>query len=98
MEVSVRELKARLSEYLRRLKAGDEITVTSHGKPVGRLLPPRARAATRSAEEEAVEVLRGQSWIRPGRRGKPRVPKPIIRIEAGEKTLSEIVDEQRGPR
>jgi prevent-host-death family protein len=98
MEVSVRELKARLSEYLRKLKPGEEITVTSHGKPVGRLLPPRSRQIKRSAEEEAIEFLRRQPWIRPGKPGKPRLPKPILRIEPGEQTLSEIVIEQRGER
>ncbi|MGH6636879.1 MAG: type II toxin-antitoxin system Phd/YefM family antitoxin [Gammaproteobacteria bacterium] len=32
----------RLSQCLRRAQAGEEITVTSHGKPAARLTPPRA--------------------------------------------------------
>jgi hypothetical protein len=32
MEVSVRDLKTRLSEYLRKLKAGHEITVAEKGR------------------------------------------------------------------
>lgn len=98
MDVSVRELKARLSEYLRKLRPGDEITVTSHGKPVARLLAPRARPRQRSAEEEAIDLLRRQPWIRPGSGGKPRLPKQIVRMKPGEQTLSEIVSEQRGER
>ena len=96
MEVSVRELKARLSEYLRRLRPGEEITVTSHGKPVARLLPPRARATKKSAEEEAIAFLRSQPWIRASRVAKKRVglPKPI-KLKPGEKSLSEIVSEMR---
>lgn len=96
MEVSVRELKSRLSEYLRKLKAGQEITVTAHGKPVARLLPPRARQSRRSSEQEAIAFLRSQSWIRPGKVGKPRVPSIVVRLKPGEKTLAEIVAEQRG--
>jgi prevent-host-death family protein len=32
-------LKARLSEYLKAVKAGEEIIVTEHGRPVARLVP-----------------------------------------------------------
>src|SRR3990172_12267413 len=45
-------LKARLSEYLDAVKAGEEILVTDRGRPVARLTPigGRARAETRTAE------------------------------------------------
>ncbi|MCJ7630160.1 MAG: type II toxin-antitoxin system prevent-host-death family antitoxin [Longimicrobiales bacterium] len=36
--VSVGRLKARLSEYLRRAKAGGEVVVTDRGRPVARLV------------------------------------------------------------
>ena len=39
MIVGVRDLKARLSEYLHRVKNGQTIVITDHGHPVGRLLP-----------------------------------------------------------
>lgn len=96
MEVPVRELKNRLSEYLRRVQAGEEIVVTSRGKAVARLLAPRTRRRKSSAEEEAIARLRSQPWIRPGKTNKPRLPKPVVRIEPGEKTLAEIVNEHRG--
>ena len=37
--IGVRELKARLSEYLRRVKAGHTIVITEHGRTVGRIVP-----------------------------------------------------------
>ena len=37
--VGVRELKAKLSEHLDRVKGGASLTVTEHGKPVARLVP-----------------------------------------------------------
>lgn len=37
--VGTRELKNRLSEYLRRVKAGETITVTERGKPSGKSFP-----------------------------------------------------------
>ena len=64
MDVSVRELKNRLSEYLRRASAGEEIVVTSRGKPVGRLVGPGQPSS--GPETEAVTRLLAQPWIRPG--------------------------------
>ena len=38
-EVGVRELKARLSEHLRRAQAGEQMIVTDRGKPIASLGP-----------------------------------------------------------
>ena len=38
-KVGVRELKAKLSEHLARVKAGATVTVTERGRPVARLVP-----------------------------------------------------------
>jgi len=96
MEIPVRELKSRLSEYLRKVAEGEEVIVTSHGKAVARLVAPRsARRSRPSREEEAVAMLRSQPWIRPGK-GKPRLPRYVLRLKPGEKTLAEIVSEERG--
>ncbi|QND59737.1 type II toxin-antitoxin system Phd/YefM family antitoxin [Mesorhizobium huakuii] len=43
MNVSITEARAKLSELVRRAKAGEEIVITRHGKPVARLLPPPAQ-------------------------------------------------------
>ncbi|WP_347257901.1 type II toxin-antitoxin system prevent-host-death family antitoxin [Methylocaldum sp.] len=96
MEVSVRELKSRLSEYLRRVANGEEVIVTSHGKPVAQLLPLRSRRRAVLTETEVIGRFRGLPWVRPGSGKKPALPKPLIRIGKGEKTLAEIVSEQRG--
>lgn len=36
---AISEFKARLSEYIGRVKAGEEILVTDRGKPVARVVP-----------------------------------------------------------
>ena len=96
MEVSVRELKSRLSEYLRKASTGHEVRVTSHGKVVARLIAPGAVRNKLPAEEEAIALLRRLPWIRPGKVGKQRVGlvKPI-KLKPGTKSLSEIVSEMR---
>lgn len=35
----IRELKARLSSYLREVEAGGTVGITKHGKPIGRIVP-----------------------------------------------------------
>jgi prevent-host-death family protein len=37
--VGIRDLKSRLSDYLKKVKKGTSITITDHGKPVGRIIP-----------------------------------------------------------
>jgi prevent-host-death family protein len=40
--VGIRELKAHLSEYLRRVKKGESLSITEHGKSVALLAPATA--------------------------------------------------------
>ncbi len=96
MKISVRELKSRLSETLRRVTAGEEVVVTSRGKEVARLLPPRVRRSKASSEAELIERFRRLPGVRAGSGEKPALPKPLIRFGKGEKSLAEIVSEQRG--
>lgn len=42
MQIGVRELKARLSEHLRRAESGEQIVVTDRGRPVAMLGPAEA--------------------------------------------------------
>ena len=42
--VGVRELRQNLSKYLDRVKAGEDLVVTEHGREVARLLPSNAGA------------------------------------------------------
>lgn len=39
IRVGIRELKSKLGEYLRRVKAGETITVTERGKMIGLIIP-----------------------------------------------------------
>jgi prevent-host-death family protein len=96
MNASVRELKGDLSRYLRRAAAGEEVTVTSRGRPIARLV--RAIPQPGEDEPDPVEVRRRLAAI-PGivlpTGPKPKGSKHPIRIRKGEKTLAEIVLEDR---
>ena len=39
--VAISKLKALLSEYLTRVKAGEEVVITDRGKPVAKIIPIR---------------------------------------------------------
>jgi prevent-host-death family protein len=96
MNVSVRELKAKLSRYLKDAKAGRDVVVTSRGRPVGRLLAIPEQSAEEPAGEELLRRLKLISGVRVGNGGKPLGAKRPIKIRRGQKTLAEMVLEDRG--
>ena len=44
MEVSIREMKNRLSKYLKLVQSGSAVVITDRGRPVARLAPIVASA------------------------------------------------------
>jgi prevent-host-death family protein len=57
---AVAELKAHLSRFLRRVKAGEEILVTEHNVPVARIVP------VPPVTDERLRVLERQGLIKIG--------------------------------
>jgi len=51
---AVGELKARLSEYLRLVKAGQEVLVTERGRPMARIVPVSGEARVSSRMQRLV--------------------------------------------
>jgi prevent-host-death family protein len=96
MNVSVRDVKARLSWYLRKAHAGQDVVITSRGRPVARLLAVPEQSGVRPSAEEILERLKLLPGVRLGAGGKPQGAKRPIRIRPGQKSLAEIVLEDRG--
>jgi prevent-host-death family protein len=84
----IRELKARLSSYVREIKKGDTVVVTERGVDVARIIP-----VSQTAVERIESLLHSgfADWNR--KRLKPG--KAAARIKPGAKTLAEIVSEDR---
>lgn len=84
MQVGIRELKAKLSEYVRAASGGEVVIVTERGRPVARLTP----YDTGSAVEEGIDA----GWIDPPRRTSlsagPRHP--------AAESVMDVLDEDRG--
>ena len=72
--VGVRELRNNLSRYLRRLRDGESVVITDHGKPVGELMPA---AAGRIAEQARQLVRQGvATWSGGKPKGLAKAPRP----------------------
>lgn len=55
--VSIRDLKSRLSHYLRLTKAGELVVITERGVPIGRKLAPMAPVAKRRGKRTVARLL-----------------------------------------
>ncbi len=85
--VGTRELKNRLSEYLRRVKAGEIIIITERGKAVGQIIPIGGDLTSRLMKLAEAGVI---EWN--GQALAPYQPKAVNR---GERLLSDLVAEDR---
>ncbi len=96
MTVSVRDLKAKLSRYLKEAQSGRDVVVTSRGRPIARLLAVPDHGAEKPSGEELLRRLKLLPGVRLGTGGKPLGAKRPIRIRPRQKSLAEIVLEDRG--
>lgn len=95
MEISIRELKNQLSKYLRKVAAGDEVVITSHNRPVARLTRVQAVSEEKPTRQELLRRLKTMPGVYIAKGGKPKGARRPIRIRPGEKTLADIVLEER---
>ncbi len=92
--VGVRDLKNRLSEYLRQVRDGEEILVTDHGEVVAELRQPSPRLALPyPGLLEAVQ----QGRARLGLANRPELYAPLTpAMPVGR--AAKLLDEERGGR
>jgi prevent-host-death family protein len=85
--VDIRELKRRLSHYLRLTKTGESVEITDRGTPVGRIVP------TVLPVEDRIEAMARSGLLRWNkRRLKRRVPGARVK---GKRTVSDLLVEDR---
>lgn len=92
MEVSIRDMKNRLSKYLRLAQGGKDVVITDRGRPVARLVPVGEEAAD---EADIIARIEALPWVRPGKGGKVKGAKHPIPWKPGQKLASDIVLEDR---
>ena len=90
--VGIRELKNRLSEYLRLVRNGEEILVTDRGEVIAELRQPTPRVALPyRALMEAVQ----QGRARLGSPNRPDLYRPLAPV-APPGSAAKLLDEERG--
>ncbi len=87
IRVGTRELKNRLSEYLRKVKAGETVTVTERGVIIGQIVP------VRPSLDERMKVL-VEAGIADWNMKKLEPYQPTA-INTGERQVSDLVIEDR---
>ena len=85
--VGIRELKARLSSYVRQVKSGASVIITDRGEPVARLVP-MGRAL-----EDRMEDLVEAGLITWSGRTLSRIA-PVARTQ-GQQTVADLLLEDR---
>lgn len=93
MTVGIRELKDNLSHFVRRVEAGERISVTAHGRVVAELGPP---ASVRGGGQGSrFEALVASGLVTPAAEaGDPTATWPDIRLAPG--TVRLLMNEDRG--
>lgn len=86
MDVAVTDLRAHLSEWLDRVRQGDEVVITDRGIPVARLLGLTTTATLERLTAEGV-IGRPAAADRPQASGRPR-PRP-------RRPVADLVSDQR---
>jgi len=87
IRVGIRELKPRLSHYLKCVKEGKIVTITDRGKAIGRIIPNQ-----QSLQEKLQTILSSgrASWN--GERFKPE--KPATRARKGYSMADMLIEDR----
>ena len=92
-DIGIRELKAKLSECVRRAADGERLIVTDRGRPVAQLTP-----LDDSTLNDLARIEQGvaEGWIRPAKRrgGLQRFDPPLLTADAP--SIQEMLDDDRG--
>jgi len=83
----IREIKNRLSEYIRKVRAGERVVVTEHGKPVAVITRPGGLV-----DERIDDMIRERQAHWGG--GKPRGSKRPPKIK-GPSVADAVIEDRR---
>jgi prevent-host-death family protein len=95
--VGIRELKNRLSEYIRQVRAGDAVLVTDRGEVVAELVPP-GHGTTDPAVSAGLLALARRNLVSIGTPGESDLYPRLRRSNRRRRTSAQLLDEERGGR
>jgi prevent-host-death family protein len=95
--VGVRELKNRLSEYLRQAKSGEGVLVTDRGQVVAELTPP-GQGATDASVPAGLLALARRNLLAIGAPADSTLYPALPRARRRKRTATQLLQEERGDR
>lgn len=96
--VGVRDLKNKLSEYLRRVRLGESVLVTDRGEVVAELLPPGHGQGDPSVPA-GIQALARRGLLTLGAPADTDLyPALQRRPGEGRRSVAQLLDEERGNR
>ena len=95
--VGIRELKNRLSEYIRHVRSGESILVTDRGEVIAELSPP-GRGLTDASVPAGLLGLAKRGLLTLGSPGDASVYVALPRARRGRRSAAELLDDERGSR
>ena len=96
--VGVRDLKNKLSEYLRRVRLGETVLVTDRGEVVAELLPPGQRQGDPSVPAGLQSLVRRGLLILGTPAGTNLYPALLRKQGERRRSVAQLLDEERGSR
>jgi len=96
--VGVRDLKNKLSEYLRRVRLGESVLVTDRGEVVAELLPPGQRQGDPSVPAGLQSLVRRGLLILGTPAGANLYPALLRKQGERRRSVAQLLDEERGSR
>ncbi len=94
--VGIRELKNRLSEYVRIVRAGESVLVTDRGEVVAELRPP-GEISREDGKDRVIEILARRGNVTIGAANQPDLYPPLPGIWP-KGTAQTLLDDERGER
>ncbi len=96
--VGVRELKNRLSEYLREVRAGESVLVTDRGEVVAEFSAPGQGGQGDPSVPAGLRALARRGIATLGTSGGSGSYKALPRKHLGKRTAAQLLDDERGSR
>ena len=95
--VGVRELKNRLSEYIRQVRSGESVLVTDRGEVVAELTPSGQGPADVSVPAGLLALAR-RGLVTIGAPGDASLYPALTRTRRRKRTAAQLLEEERGAR
>jgi prevent-host-death family protein len=94
--VGLRDLKNRLSEYVREVRSGEAVLVTDRGEVVAELIPPRQGGELRGIPSEMVTLAR-RGIVTLGVTNEASAYPNLPRLMT-KRRMADLLNEERGAR